>query len=105
MIDVETIAYAITVVVPFVIGMAVKAHLVSRSTLTKDAEYALIAVRAAEELYANAPESGQQKLESAVEAVVAKTGLSADEANTLVLASVKSLRDAGLLRSTAPSAA
>lgn len=101
MIDVNLIAEGIAVVVPFLIGFAIKAKLVGRSTLAKDAEYALIAVRAAEELYAAIPKSGQQKLASAVQALVAKTGLSEDEANTLVLASVKSLRDAGLLPSAA----
>lgn len=97
MIDVATIAYAAAVVIPFAIGFLVSKGVVSKDTLVRDAQYAQMAVQAAEELYRGVPKSGQEKLEAAVSNLIAKTGLDEDEASTLVLAAVKGLRDAGLL--------
>lgn len=101
MIDVDTIAYAIGVVLPFVLGFLVSRKIVSKNTLMRDLAYAERAVLAAEELYKDVPESGQAKLDSAVAYVTEKTGISADEAETLALSAVKSLRMQGYLPSKA----
>lgn len=100
-VDIDTIAYGIGVVLPFVLGFAVSRKWVSKDTLMRDLAYAERAVLAAEELYKDVPESGQAKLDSAVAYVTEKTGVSEDEAHTLALSAVKSLREQGYLTSTA----
>lgn len=102
---IETAAYIIGVVLPFALGFAVSRKWVSKDTLTRDLAYAERAVLAAEELYRAAPKSGQAKLDSALAAVTAKAGISEDEAHTLVLSAVSSLRSSGYLTSPAPAAA
>lgn len=101
---IETAAYVIGVVLPFALGFAVSRKWVSKDTLVRDLGYAERAVLAAEELYKDAPESGQDKLDSALAAVTGKLGISEDEAHTLVLSAVSSLRSQGYLASKAAAA-
>lgn len=102
--DAETAAYVVGVALPFVLGFLVSRKIVSKDTLMRDLAYAERAVLAAEELYANVPASGQAKLDSAVAYVTEKTGITADDADTLVHSAVKSLREQGYLVSKTPAA-
>ena len=97
MIDVDLVVYAIGVLVPFGLGMLVSRKVVSKDTLLRDLAYVERAVLAAEELYSNVPSSGKQKFDSAVTAVLSKLGVSEDEAETLVLSVVATLRKSGYL--------
>lgn len=97
MIDTETAAYLIGVVVPIAIAFLVGRKFVTKAQLQEVAQYASVAVTAAEEFYSEMPKSGQDKLRMAVDAVADKYGVDEKQATVLVLATVKTLRDEGIL--------
>jgi hypothetical protein len=78
-------------------GYFIRQRHVSKKTLNELSAIATWAVRAAEEEHERMPNPMKSKLDSALERFGAATGIEGKEAEAVILATVKSLREAGLL--------